>query len=165
MKKFNNKGFVMAETIVVSTVVIAALILIYTQFVSINNGYYRSFKYNTVNNLYATNNIKKYISSYFEDITDSLGDDNYINITTCPAEIFSDYNYCSTLFDAVNVETVLVAKYNLDSLKQEINNNNSFSEKMNSFIKNINYNGNYNYRLIVEFKDETFATLIMDDMG
>lgn len=50
----NKKGFILAETIAVSTVVLAALIIIYSQFVSINNSYYRSFIYNTVDNLYPT---------------------------------------------------------------------------------------------------------------
>ena len=45
MKKSLKRGFVMAEMIVVSIVAVTALVVIYSQFITINNGYYRSFNY------------------------------------------------------------------------------------------------------------------------
>ena len=50
MKKYDKKGFIFAETIVISTIIMASLVIIYSQFVSINNNYNRSFQYNNVNN-------------------------------------------------------------------------------------------------------------------
>jgi len=69
MKKNNIKGFVLAEVIIVSVVVITALTVMYMQFISVNNSYYRSFKYNTVDDLYATNNIRSFIE---DDNLDNL---------------------------------------------------------------------------------------------
>ena len=37
--------------IVVSVVILTALIIIYTQFITLNNSYYRSFKYNNIDDL------------------------------------------------------------------------------------------------------------------
>ena len=49
MKKVNKRGFLLAETIGISVVVITALVIIYTQFINVNNSYYRTYNYNNVN--------------------------------------------------------------------------------------------------------------------
>ena len=58
MKKNNKKGFILAETIAVSTVVVTSLVIIYTQFISVSDSYNRSFRYN--NTAIITINISKY---------------------------------------------------------------------------------------------------------
>ena len=110
MKKNNKKGFVLAETIAVSTVVLTSLVIIYTQFISISNSYSRSFRYNNVNNLYLVNNVKAYIATDgLEKLINSLNENNYsyIDITSCDSQYFTEYIYCESLLKQSNIKTIL----------------------------------------------------------
>ena len=60
MKK-NTKGFMLVEFLVVSIFVLGTLIFLTVQFNNINKSYNRSFKYDTVSNLYSAKNIRKMI--------------------------------------------------------------------------------------------------------
>ena len=62
MKKKFKRGFVLAETVGVSMIVIGALTFVYVQFASITKSYSISFKYDNVAQLYAVNNIKSYLA-------------------------------------------------------------------------------------------------------
>lgn len=161
MKKSNKKGFVLAETIAVSTVVMTSLVIIYTQFVSINNSYNRSFKYNNVNNLYLVENVRNYITDgNLNKLVNALEESNssYIDITSCPNNYFLEYIYCQTLFNYAGIKTILFTKEDLTDLKNNLTNTN-FNETMKEFITRISTSDEDNYRLIVEFTDDTFATL------
>ena len=157
MKKSNKKGFVLAETIAVSVVVMTSLVLIYTQFMYLSKSYARTFTYNSVNNLYLANNIKKYINSDgLSNLINGLENSNYIDITSCSTDYFTEYIYCETLIDSLDVKQVIFTKSNLDDLKTNMD---GLSEKMKQFINYINYKNTNNYRIIVEFNDESYATL------
>ena len=159
MKKNNKKGFVLAETIAVSVVVMTSLVIIYTQFISVNNGYTRTFNYNSVNNLYLVNNIIEYIKQDgLSELKNGLNDQYYIDITSCSTEYFTEYIYCETLLDNLNVNKVIFTKANVTELK---NNMNGLSEKMKQFINYISLNETNSYRLIVEFNNESYATLLV----
>ena len=159
MKKYDKKGFIFAETIVISTIIMASLVIIYSQFVSINNNYNRSFQYNNVNNLYLVQNIRNYISKDgLEELIEKLENVEYIDITSCSNEYFTEYIYCETLFKYSDVKTILFTREDLTNLKNIISTSN-YNETFKNFIKYINYTQEGNYRLIVEFNNETYATL------
>lgn len=161
MKKSNRKGFILAETIAVSTIVMTSLVILYSQFVSINNSYNRSFSYNNVNNLYLVKNIRDYLSEEnLNKLISSMEESNslYIDITSCPNEYFTEYIYCETLLNTINVKTILFTKENVNELKDKLKDV-DLTEKMKSFINYINSTTDNNYRLIVEFNDDTYATL------
>ena len=61
MKKDNQKGFVLAETFIVSTFVLGVLVVLFLQIKTVINGYDRSFTYNTITGIYNTSEIKKYV--------------------------------------------------------------------------------------------------------
>ena len=160
MKKSNKKGFVLAETIAVSTVVLASLVIIYTQFVSVNNSYNQSFHYNNVNNLYLIDNIRNFIAqdNSLNKLVNALDNNTYLDLTNCSNEYFLEYIYCETLFNYANVKTVLFTKEDMTDLKAEISDT-SYSETLKQFIKRTNNSLEDNYRLIVEFNDDTYATI------
>ena len=161
MKKINNKGFIFAETVVVSTIVLIALVSLYTQFNSINNSYRRAFKYNTVDKLYAAYNLKTFISENRTNyIIEILNNGSvYTDITSCSADYFTEYMYCEMLIDTLNIKKAIFTKEDLSTLKSDLNNNNVFTENMKDFIKYIKSDNSGKYRVIIEFNDDTFATL------
>ena len=50
----NKKGFVFIETIVVTAILLASLVLVYSLFVSSNNNETRRLRYDDMNKLYET---------------------------------------------------------------------------------------------------------------
>ncbi len=162
MKKNRKRGFILAETLVIATVVMASLVFIYVQFNSVNNGFNRTFKYNSVNNLYLTNEVKKFIiNNGTENITQVLNDNSakYIDLTTCSNSYFTEYVYCQTLFNNIKAKKVLFTTSDVTSLKDDVDSINSISPGFATFIKSINSSNNGSYRIMIEFEDDTYATL------
>ncbi|MDD4607959.1 MAG: hypothetical protein PHD10_02385 [Bacilli bacterium] len=165
MKKLNNRGFMLVETLIVSTMIISILIYLFIQFQNIVRGYNRSFKHNTVDALYGTANVRNFILSdgYEKLITFYNGDINnnyYIDISNCPTEYFEEVEYCSMLLEQLNIKTILFTKADISDLKDS---DLSFSENMKEYIKYIKYIDNDpSYRLIVEYNDDTYGSLKMD---
>ena len=60
MKK-NKMGFMLVETLIVSTLVSTILVVLFVQFNNIVKNFSKDFHYNNVSELYATQNIKKFI--------------------------------------------------------------------------------------------------------
>jgi len=159
MKKMNNKGFMLVETLIVATFLVTTLLFIYVQFNNITRMYDNSFEYNTVNGLYNAKNVIQYINSDgINNLKTALTDENiyYIDITECSDVYFSKKNYCNVLMESLDVKTVLFTNQNLDGLKTNIDN---LEQTMVDFINYISYENTIGYRIIIEFNDNTFATL------
>ena len=62
MKKNKNSGFMLIETLLVSTFVLGVLTYLFLQFSALKRSYDDNFKYNTVPSLYGVKNINQYIS-------------------------------------------------------------------------------------------------------
>ena len=63
MKKLNSSGFMLAETLIVTTFVAGILIFLFIQFTNLGKAYDDSYIYNTTEGLYALEDIKKYINT------------------------------------------------------------------------------------------------------
>lgn len=165
MKKI-NKGFILLETMVVSAFVISTLIFLYIQFVNLKNSYNNSFKYNTIPGLYAAKNVQNYINghnySYMKkDASNSeVGYIELYNKKTCNLTYFqTEEEYCKKLMSELNIKTLLMTKESLDGLKNDLKEKDKYSNGLYMFTKKISNQNNANYRLIVEFNDDTFANL------
>lgn len=165
MKKKYNKGFIFAETIVVSSVVIAALIIIYVQFISIINNYNLSFKYNSVNDMYLVDNINNYIlTDGYPELKTSLESDNYVNITDCSYDYFTEYLYCKGLMQNIGVKTAIFTREDTTNLVNTLDG--SYSTGLKKFISKLNTDNEANrYRVIVEFENGTFASVKIDEVS
>ena len=162
MKKNNNRGFVLAETLIVATVVMAALVFVYSQFRTVNRSYQRTFQYNTVEGLYAINNIKDYLEDDGLDILKLIfnnGTAQHVDVTACPSVYMMNSTYCTKLMNTLGVKQVFLTKNNLEDVQTFVDGSSSFSEEMKLFV---NYTSDFSssgYRLWAEFNDGTFATL------
>ena len=63
--KNNNKGFVLLETLMVSSFIIVVLIYLYIQFSDVKQSYNTSFKYDTIQSLYSLKEVDKFINDKF----------------------------------------------------------------------------------------------------
>lgn len=159
MKKMNNRGFMLSETLIVATFLVTTLLFLYTQFNKVTKTYDTSFKYNTVNGLYSTNNIIDYIKTEgLDNLKIELLKEGieFVDITSCHTDYFKEKDYCSVLIESLNIKTVIFTNENLTTLKSI---NTGLKQTIIDFIDYIKFEETDGYRVIVEFNDDTFASL------
>lgn len=165
MKKMNNKGFMLTETLVVSGFVVATLVFLYTQFRTINRSYEVSFSYNNSEELYALGNLTDYLRGNGLNVAgevSTLSEERYLDITSCPSVFLQETGYCSALMESLNIKKAILTFENLDELKQKMASDSHLSSGMKKFISAIKYDAtSTDYRVVAEFKNGTFATLVV----
>lgn len=161
MKKINDRGFTLIETLTVTIFVAGVLIFLFIQFSNLNSSYEESFDYNGIEELYALEDIKNYIesdSTAYIYIMETLNNNNYIDISNC--SVFTNQDYCKRLLELENIENIIVTPTldDYDILINEIDTS-TYGEEFKTFIKKINKNGKSSYRIIASFDNNTFATV------
>lgn len=101
MKKLNSKGFVLAETLVVTVFLMIIFTMLYTNFYPLIGEYEKRENYNDVNGIYATYWLKRMIES-----------PDYIITTQSQKDRFATYGYirfnCSDLATNSNTQQLCV---------------------------------------------------------
>ena len=156
----NNKGFVITEVLILSTVIMGILIFMYSQFKNINRGYQYSFKYDTPEGMYLANNIVNYVNDgNYDKLIELLNNrqEGYTDITECNIENSNIISYCEVLFKESEIEKIIFTEENLAKLKQNMNN---FDNDLKNYINQIKTTNEQNdYRIIIKYKNGTFATM------
>ena len=152
MKKSNNRGFMLIETLIVSLFVATTLIYLYVQFINLNSAYTTSFTYNTVDGLYALDDIRDYLLDYESIIKTEMNKKDYID-DICT--ILPNQEYCEGIIEAENIKTLIITKNDLTTTVFP----NTYNQTLKDFIGKITVTGNENYRLVAEFNNLTYATL------
>lgn len=170
MKKLDSKGFLLTELLVTATLVSTVLIFLYTQFYTIKRSYDTSFKYNTVNGLYALSNVRSFLEE--NDIyilTQGLNTTSYIDLKNDNLQT-ANTTYFNGLITGLNIKYLIFTNQNIDNLINQINNGTALNsdtneyEDLKKFIKRIDFDNkdtNNNYRIIAEFNDNTFASILV----
>ncbi|MBQ9071554.1 MAG: hypothetical protein IJY25_00145 [Bacilli bacterium] len=159
MKKMNNKGFALVETLVVTIFIATVLIFLFIQLSNLSSSYEDSFNYNSVEGLYALDDIKYYIESdtnAYMQIQDELTETSYIDISDCSK--FSDSDYCKQLLSLENVDIIILA-INLKDYESVLADMSDYPEGLKTFISKINNSGQEPYRIIASFNNGTYATI------
>lgn len=166
MKKLDKNGFMLAETLVVSTVLLIVFTYLYVQFFDVLRKYTIYSDYDNIDKLYNTYNIKEFVKS--DNIIDLINELNtntaantpYVDVTDCSS--FSEFNYCGNLFSQFDVERIIFTKYDLSAFKNWNTVNNDFDIRLKTYINTLqaNYGELYNdyYRLIIKYKDGSYST-------
>lgn len=170
MKKLDSKGFLLTELLVTATLVSTVLIFLYTQFYTIKRSYDTSFKYNTVNGLYALSNVRSFLEE--NDIyilTQVLNTTSYIDLKNDNLQT-ANTTYFNELMTGLNIKYLIFTNQNIDNLINQINNGTALNsdtneyEDLKKFIKRIDFDNkdtSNNYRIIAEFNDNTFASILV----
>lgn len=163
MAKKNNKGFTLIEGLIVSTVVLSTLVFLYIQFVNINNNYQVSFTYNTVPGLYIARNISDYmLETNYQTVTSEISN-GYLNIT-------NNYTGSGALYDDIinvsDIKSIFLTNENPSDFQNYLKNNtvSGVDTNFKNFILKIPAKSDANltrYRLIIEYNDNTYATIIL----
>lgn len=158
MNKMNNKGFLLAESLIVATFVLTVLIYLFSQFKNLMIEYKKNYQYNTVENIYNLGSISKYIKQNNLIITNN----KYIfKEGNCTSEIPDEKKaFFKSIATSMNIDYIIFTDSNMDYVK---NNMSSYDQDMQDFIeristKNIEGKG----RLLAKFKNGNFATIVTE---
>jgi len=169
MKKLNNKGFLLVETIVVATFTLTVLIALFLQFKNLLASYNSSYNYNTVEGIYNLNNVKDYISQYQNSanpINKQLDASSkpYLVLYngSCSTSLgLTGQTYCDELMKQGNFKTVIFSNSDPTKLKNYLKSNedSNISEEIKNLVNRLETVENQS-RLIAEFNDGTLATIV-----
>ena len=156
----NNKGFMLIEVIIVSTIVVTTLVALFTSFNKLYNNYNTKNSYYNIDAMYAT---REMLKSMIEDntlnklINDTNSYDYIINNSVC------NTNYsllgCQDLKDLYDINNMIFSKYDIDSLNAL--KETSLNETQKDYIDYLityydleNTTEGYNYIILTEIKDQ-----------
>jgi len=154
MKK---NGFMLAEVLIISTLLIGVMTFMYTQIRSLNNAYSREFKYNTVDGLYGARVLKEYLDTKYNFNT--LNTTEFINKNTLNSNYFNKLTQKLGVLKIVitnnnaNVYNYLTNNYNINS--PYIGTDTSYYEKMIEFSTTLDHDNKKH--IIVAYEDGTFC--------
>ena len=151
----NNKGFMLAETLLVTTFIAGVLIYLYIQFTNLNKNYDDSYNYNTVEDLYALYDVVEFINSdeyAISYIENNITEQKYIDISNC--SLFTDSVLCKKLLSLENINEIFITTNTVPKA-----NITDYTSGLMNFINKINPSGIETYRLVASFNDNTYATL------
>lgn len=151
----NNKGFMLAETLLVTTFIAGVLIYLYIQFTNLNKNYDDSYNYNTVEDLYALYDVVEFINSdeyAISYIENNITEQKYIDISNC--SLFTDSVLCKKLLSLENINEIFITTNTVPKA-----NITDYTSGLMNFINKINPSGIETYRLVASFNNNTYATL------
>jgi len=172
--KNKNKGFMLIETLLVTMTIAGILVYMYVQFSDIDNIHGRLRKYNTVESLYRTEVVKNLLMQ-----TTTRPDYGAISTTgivlvndeSCTLRTqhnqFSNWdgfnsdkrNFYCQLLDELEIISAIITRVNIADANT-ITTDTQLRAFINSFPNETDNPDEF--RIIVKFKDETFATLVFE---
>ena len=148
MKK-NNKGFMLAELIITTTIVVTAMVALYANFNRIYSLYKEKFNYYSIDGVYATkmatnslmkDNFNQFVNTVFEGTHWKYLIEDGVCTNISGSGTFNDS--CGSIQKLYNVHNMIFIEYNmgsLEELKNSLNSVPSNKEKNVLFIDYIDY--------------------------
>ena len=125
MKKLNENGFLLVETLIVTVFVVSIFIFIYSNTIPLIGRYEQRFKYDDLDSVYAADLVRELImeapGSNFETVR-TLPSGKKINEITCNqigAGVPTYITYCNDLLKELNVDKIYITYYSLTGLKKD----------------------------------------------
>lgn len=170
MKKLDNKGFALAETLVVSVFVLTIFTLIFTNFYPLMAEYEKREVYDDIDGKYAAYWIKKIVEDDETDFDKNLKGNSYLRLTNNDSsEVTIGDPYMKVLYERVfksaQIENVYLIDCKTSTFTDFVKDNETFNSTLEDYM---NYLPTYekrcystdkpelpNYRVIIEFHRTT----------
>lgn len=167
MIKLNCKGFMMAEVIIVSTVILSTLVGLYTIFNKMYIVYTERSYYYNIDAVYAGESIYNYFISSNKLVSILKKDElksnngNYKIVTknnqTTTCNGIDDTDICNGLYSAYKIKNAIIFPYNSTALSPTNSNNSSFDVRFKDYLDylstSLNFDDKFSYIIIVELED------------
>lgn len=172
MRKINNKGFVLVETIIVSVFIMGLCTFLFLNILPLIGEYEKIENYDSLDSKYAIHEIRKFIlreikaDSTKKTVLTSVSSFYKYTNNNDFCNKFSNNNYCNKLLssDYLDVTGIIISNFKL-SYKNSISNSSTLNRGMKEYIEYLptysKYSSRYNnyYRLIIEFSSDKYATI------
>ena len=161
MEKNCQKGYFLVETIISLTVVATVITIVYgavtSSFIKQND---KLTKINTTEGIYATKEIDKYFKYDLEKLEKSITNENpYVDLEAYVNDNYStDYDKFQTFYDTLNIKNLYFSKYDMKSLIEKA----PLAARKSLTLENSTDENRCNYRYLLIFKDNSFATIGID---
>ena len=161
----NNKGFMLAEVVIVSAVLITTLVSLYAGFAKVYKAYEERSSFFDTDSIYALKSIEDTLidEGLFNNIINEINTSNYVSYL---AKNLTDDSYINSylkeLLGNYNIEYFYITKYDNASLTTIIESDTDnivFNDFLTYLQKNLNFDDNYNYIFVSKTKDGRFAYL------
>ena len=159
-----KKGFVFVETIIVTAILLASLMLVYSLFVSSNNEENKRLRYDDPAKIYETYYIKQYLDSFSlsslkREITSTMP---YQYIYRGQTEIFgneylNERLFFSEMWEKLGISSIILVPYNVTNIlncngrANDLCSNRELRAYLNTLDSSDEENADSLYRLIIEY--------------
>ena len=164
-----EKGFLLAEALIVSTFVLTILIVLFIQFSNLTNNYKNSYSQNNVESIYDLSSVANYLITNEYDLSEYLSIEKpYVllyNNSRCNMDIGLTDTFCDTFMKEMGAKTVIYTSSDVKAIQYYVNNNEdeNIGQKLREFISKIDAKEIQNKgRLFAEFDNGTFSTIAFD---
>lgn len=127
MKKINNKGFMLAELLAVTVVILVIFTAIYINFYPTMGEYENRISYNDIDSTYDSYYFKVFLLKYFDsnkttenDILNTISTNKYVTIVAnnvCQYALTVGSFSCSDLVNTYGIKEVILSNYQTANLK------------------------------------------------
>ena len=169
MKK-NNRGFLLAESLIVSTFVLTILILLYVQFSNLTTNYKNSYNYNNVESIYDLSSIANYLKTNNYDLSSKLTKSKpYVIVfedDSCNMDAGIIDTFCDNLANKMDAKKIIYISSDISVIQKYVSENEdtNINQSLRDFITKVETTPVQNKgRLFAEFNNGTYATIVMDD--
>ncbi|MBR1748159.1 MAG: hypothetical protein IJ743_00010 [Bacilli bacterium] len=160
----NKKGFVFVETIIVTAILLASLMLVYSLFVSNKNDENKRLRYDDTAKLYETYYLKQYFDSFDLSIVTSkiTNTTPYQYIYRGQSDVFGDQyrsenKFFLKLWEDLGISSILVLPYDLTNilkcqgLANDLCSNKDLFAYLNTLDSSLADHPSERFRIIIEY--------------
>ena len=165
----NEKGFLLAEALIVSTFVLTILIVLFIQFSNLTNNYKNSYSHNNVEALYDLSSVATYLKNNQYDLASKLTTEKPFVILyengKCNMDAGLVDTFCDEFMSEMGAKTIIYTYSDVNPIQYYVNNNqtNNIGQKLREFISKIDAKEVQNKgRLFAEFTNDTYSTIAFD---
>lgn len=162
MRKRNCQGFMLVETLLVSVFIASTLIFLYIQFQKVRDSYDVTFSYNTIEGVYSSKVLLEYLQENgIANMSNALKSTSItqIEVSTCPSAYLTNTTFCNRLVDSLNIRRAYYVSSDVTNFKNKVKPL-GLSNKFQSFIRSIKDSDGIGYRLVIEYNNDTYATIL-----
>lgn len=140
LKKINNKGFMLLETLIVSVFVMSVFTMIYANILPMMAEYEKYHNYNTVEATYKAHWARKIALDGLNDDTFDMvaNSKNYYDITDCSLYTKNDRDdmesWCNNYKYANSIKSIYLTSYSLENFKETVSSSSTFSRSFKEYV-------------------------------
>ncbi|MDD6224593.1 MAG: hypothetical protein PUB18_06325 [bacterium] len=144
MKRINNKGVILLETLLVSVFILSIFIFVYRNSIPMMGLYKKLETFDDIDSVYAANTIKNLIVTELSDdkIENSFNGKTYVDVSSCDT-INSDekwQGYCNTLKNLLDItenDMIYITRYDVSNFRNDIMENNAINANFREYVKTV----------------------------